>query len=289
MLQFLLKAGMTSQDAAQVVKEAEAPNLEAPNPPKEAARSPKEAEISKEAARPPKTEAEVEGSSQDPHQQQPNRFSTPLQAEPPRRQAGPSMDSQATAFQVMLRFMEGMQAMQKKFMEGRDEDREHGTEFVRGNPTLPSLVEWNPTTGPIDLNDWISLIEPVMSDLTGSSHEWWKLLMEESTEWYHEHLRLQPLERIKHSPKPSSDLAKPRWARLEKRASTMLLMVVPETQREEMISSKRLSAMAIMCQLLVSYKPGGLAEKELILRSLEVPPESSTLSEAIQALRKWGR
>ena len=48
MFQFLLKAGMTSQDAAQVVKEAEAPNLEAPNPPKEAARPPKEAEISKE-------------------------------------------------------------------------------------------------------------------------------------------------------------------------------------------------------------------------------------------------
>ena len=66
-------------------------------------------------------------------------------------------------------------------------------------------------------------------------------------------------------------------------------MAVPEGQREELISAKRLSAMAIICQLLVTYQPGGLAEKELILRSLELPPESANLVEAVQSLRRWAR
>ena len=42
-------------------------------------------------------------------------------------------------------------------------------------------------------------------------------------------------------------------------------------QREEMVSARKLSAMEIICQLLVTYQPGGLAEKELLLRSLEMP------------------
>ena len=179
--------------------------------------------------------------------------------------------------------------MQQQWIDSKDEEREQGSEYVRGNPTLPLLPEWNATTGPIDLNDWISLIDPVMSDLTGASSLWWQKLMEESTSWYHQHLQLQPLDRISHVPTPSESLATTKWARLEKRASTMLLMAVPETQREELISSKRLTAMSIMCQLLVSYKPGGLAEKELILRSLESPAESGNLTEAIQSLRRWTR
>ena len=40
--------------------------------------------------------------------------------------------------------------------------------------------------------------------------------------------------------------------------------------------------MSIVCQLLVTYQPGGLAEKEL-------PPESANLVEAVQSLRRWSR
>ena len=46
--------------------------------------------------------------------------------------------------------------------------------------------------------------------------------------------------------------------------------------------------MAIICQLLVTYQPGGLAEKELILRSLELPPESANLVEAVQKPSQMG-
>eukprot|EP00438_Fugacium_kawagutii_P030710 Skav213064 [mRNA] locus=scaffold364:594309:601403:- [translate_table: standard] len=199
---------------------------------------------------------------------------TPLQGEPP-------------AFQVMLKILTGMQEMQKQLMETRDNDGQ-GSDNVR-SLTLPPLAEWSASTGPIDLNDWLALIDPMMSDLSNSSGEWWRQLLHEAQQWYHDHLQLQPLHRITHDAKPSQHLAQQKWKRLERRASTMLLMAVPQSQREEMIAAKKLDSLAIICQLLVSYKPGGMAEKELILRSLEVPGEATTIVEAVQALRRWSR
>ena len=196
---------------------------------------------------------------------------------------------EATAFQVMLKLMEGMQQMQRQFLEGKEEEKGGSGEYVRSSQQLPSLAEWTPSTGPIDLNDWLALIEPMMCDLTSTSGDWWKTLMEEASQWYQRHMKLAPLDRISHDPVPSERLNQPRWSRLERRASTLLLMALPEGQREDLISSKRLTALRIVCHLLVTYQPGGLAEKEVILRQLESPGETTTLGEAVQALRKWSR
>ena len=165
---------------------------------------------------------------------------------------------------VMLKLMEGNASSSKQMLDGRDD--EGTSEAVRHAPALPALAEWSSTSGPIDFNDWMALIEPMMSYLSNSSSQWWQLLVQEAHQWYERHMQLPPLERVAHLPKPTSDLAKQKWARLERRASTLLLMAVPEPQREELISSKRLTALSIICQLLVIYQPGGLAEKELILR-----------------------
>jgi len=193
--------------------------------------------------------------------------------------------------QVMLKLMQGMQEMQRRMIE-KDEKEEgamRGVEFVRGQHELPKLPEWHPGTAPIDLNDWMVLIEPVMADLTQTSQAWWELLLAEARSWYDAHVKKTPLERLAHDPEPSDELSKKKWGRLEKRASTMLLMSIPEAQREEMVATKQTSAMKIVCKLLTIYQPGGLAEKEVILRALESPAEAGSLTEAVGGLRKWMR
>ena len=275
------------------VQEAERPPVEGPRNPKEAERpplrpggplDPKEAERpplrssmstdAKEAERPPVRPEAQKGSKE---------------ADRPPEKESSNQDDQKTMISVMLKLMEGMQETHKRIMDGRDDQKESDSEYVRSAQPLPPLAEWNAMSGPIDLGDWLALIEPMMSDLTSTSSEWWQTLMTEAYDWYQRHLQLQPLDRINHNPTPSAELARPKWSRLEKRASTMLLMAVPEGQREDLISSKRLTALGIVCQLLVIYQPGGLAEKELILRSLEQPIETSNLPEAVQSLRKWMR
>ena len=258
-----------------VLTEAETPQKEADRPPRSFAKPPEE----KEAVRPPKVE---------PDSSEKDNGEVQKDSKVPEASTS-SSEEQKTMMTIMLKLMEGMQETHKRLMDGRDETREQESEFVRSAQPLPQLPEWSAMTGPIDLGDWLALIEPMMSDLTGTSGEWWQLLMSEAYGWYQRHLQLPPLDRISHTPTPSPELARSKWSRLEKRASTLLLMAVPEGQREDLISSKRLTALGIICHLLVIYQPGGLAEKELILRSLEQPVETSNLPEAVQSLREWMR
>ena len=192
---------------------------------------------------------------------------------------------QGDMIQLMAKMMEGMTNLQKQIMDGKENDSEN----VRSNLELPQLTEWSASSGPVDLSDWLCVVEPLMADLSNSSAEWWTVLTKEAQAWYEAHLRLQPLDRVSHEPNASSTLAQKKWVRLERRASSMLLLSVPKTLREELISTKRVSALAIICHLMMLYQPGGLAEKELILRQLESPPESQSLSEAVQGLRRWSR
>ena len=236
--------------------------------------------------------------------QTPEKFDTPEEKEPERfgleeeaeskggdrvRPGDPSPDT----LKVMVTMLKGMQEMQKQFFERDREDREDsgwkGMEYVRGHPELPKLPTWSPTTGPIDLNDWLALLEPIMGDLTESSHEWWTKLVKETKDWYLAHMEMAPLDRLQHVPRPSADLEQKRWMRLEKRVSTLLLMSIADAQREELVSAKKLSAMQILGHLYTTFQPGGIAEKEVILKALEMPPESATLGEAVSELRKWVR
>ena len=71
-----------------------------------------------------------------------------------------------------------------------------------------------------------------MGDLTTSSHEWWSKLVEEAKGWYLNHQKLGPLERLDHRPLPSMELSAPRWGRLERRATSLLLAALPDPQKE---------------------------------------------------------
>ena len=111
---------------------------------------------------------------------------------------------------MMLALMQGMQDIQRKLVEkeGRTEEPgiHGGIEFVRGQHELPKLPEWSASSAPIDLNDWLVLIEPIMADLTASSQEWWETLLSEARKWYDSHMKRTPLERLTHHPTPSEEL-----------------------------------------------------------------------------------
>ena len=79
------------------------------------------------------------------------------------------------------------------------------------------------------------------------------------------------------------------WQRLERQVASLLLRAIPEQQREELVASKRLYVFGILCHLQLVYQPGGLAEKQTLIRNLEDPPEASSLGEAVQTLRRWMR
>lgn len=89
-------------------------------------------------------------------------------------------------------------------------------------------------TSPIDLADWLTMIEPAMTDLSDSSGEWWDLVIGESKRLYTNY-QLHPLATSQGQPAPSNlplsfgDPNGQGWRR------------IPATVKEELIATKALT------------------------------------------------
>ena len=142
----------------------------------------------------------------------------PLEGEVPNQQKSADAETtqQDATLKIMLGSMQGMQKIQKKLLEkhedgDKEEDRGESETVRNGVQPLPLLQEWSATSSPIDLNDWLILIEPEMSDLSRTSGDWWHKLLSEALAWYEAHLKLAPLQRMNQSPTASDELAAKKW------------------------------------------------------------------------------
>ena len=206
----------------------------------------------------------------------------------PESQQNPDAPVADQTMQVLLKIVQGMQTMQKQILEGRDDHKDEA-EFVRYSPDLPRLQEWSVETAPIDFGDWITCLHTYMSDLSPTSEQWWDLTLDTAKQWYVAHMSLTPIQRLSHHPAVPDSLKQRRWGRLERRAASLLMAALPEQLREEVISSKSVTALGIIAKAMLSYQPGGLTERSAILSALESPPECNTVSAAMSQLRKWIR
>ena len=81
---------------------------------------------------------------------------------------------QSMKFMVLM--METMKEFQKSIGGAKEDGVVRGVEVVRtGSPDLPLLAQWDAQTGPLQLGDWLLLVEPIVSDLSVTANEWWKL------------------------------------------------------------------------------------------------------------------
>ena len=74
----------------------------------------------------------------------------------------------------------------------------------------------------------------------------------------------------------------------EKRACSLLLRAIPESQKEDIIASRSLTVLGIMTGLMVNYQPGGANEKAAVLLALESPKEAQAVGEAIAGRLRRG-
>ena len=195
------------------------------------------------------------------------------------------------SMEFMLLMMQSLRDLQRKSEEGRDEPGViRGVEVVRtGSPDLPLLSMWEPHNGPLQIGDWLLLIEPIISDLSITAGEWWTGMVTAAEKWYRDHMAMNPLEKIQHRLEVPTVLTADKWMRLERRTASMLLQAVPAPIRDELVSSRRMSSFGILTHLLATYSPGGVSEKQTLLRNLEDPADISGIADAPNQLRRWLR
>ena len=236
---------------------------------------------------------EDKGSSDDSSERQASEVSDEA-SQKGRRRSQKGNKVSKDAFETMLKLMQGMQKMQEQILthkgrSGKDRGENYEEEALRAGVDLHQLPEWSPETAPVDLQDWLLLVDPQMCDISTSSHEWWSLTLETARKWYQRHQSLKPIEKLQHKVTLPLELQKATWKRLERRASNLLLRALPESQREDIIAGKDLSVLAILTKLMVNYQPGGGQEKAAVLSALELPAEAGAIGDAIAGLRRWTR
>ncbi|CAE7745152.1 unnamed protein product [Symbiodinium sp. CCMP2592] len=156
-----------------------------------------------------------------------------------------------------------------------------------GITELPSLPSYTPDTGSIDLINWVTHITPIMEDLSDSSSLWWSSMLQEVMNWYARYSAATPLERIRLTPALAASPGKPEWARVERRATAMMLTAIPTSIKEEVIASGGVNTLSLLAKLFSTYQPGNRQEKALVLANLEKPSECQDAATAVESLRKW--
>ncbi|CAE7332024.1 unnamed protein product, partial [Symbiodinium sp. KB8] len=155
-----------------------------------------------------------------------------------------------------------------------------------GITELPALPPYTPESGSIDLINWVTHITPIMEDLSDSSSLWWTETLQDVMTWYTKYSTSTPLERVQLLPVRSST-AKPEWARVERRATAMMLTAIPGNLKEEVIATGGVTTVNLLAKLFSTYQPGNRQEKALVLANLEKPAECADAKGAVEALRKW--
>ena len=141
----------------------------------------------------------------------------------------------------------------------------------------------------LEFGDWLAVVGPLMADLSGSSGQWWALVLTAANEAYARWQVSTPLERLRLRVVFPLDIY--RWPRTEQRAATMLLAAVPDGIRREMIASRKLNSMDILFTLLRRFQPGGASERASLLRDISDPQlkQNANVQDFLTALRQWRR
>ncbi|CAE7200213.1 RE1 [Symbiodinium microadriaticum] len=141
----------------------------------------------------------------------------------------------------------------------------------------------------VEFSDWIYEAEQVIGSLSDKAALWFSACLEVARNTYDQYVVSSPLQRLSLTPSIPDELRDPRWSRLEKKVTMMLLAAMCKPAKDEVITHRISTAPSLLYRLFVLYQPGGSAERGTILRHLEGHSAGNDVYQCITALRKWRR
>ncbi|OLP75490.1 Copia protein [Symbiodinium microadriaticum] len=159
-----------------------------------------------------------------------------------------------------------------------------------GITELPKLADLTETSC-LDIGDWLHALECPMGDISNTSSVWWRGILASLDAYYKAYLESSNMGKLalKVENFASPLVKEPRWSRVDKRATSMLLACVPEAVRSEVLAMRLTGTLQVLGRIMVLYRPGSSAERQQILKALEGPTPSNNAPEAVEQLRRWAR
>ncbi|CAE7919564.1 unnamed protein product, partial [Symbiodinium necroappetens] len=149
-----------------------------------------------------------------------------------------------------------------------------------------------PEVGPdaaVEFSDWIYEAEQVIGSIADKATLWFSACMEVARTTYDQYVISSPLQRLTLTPVIPDELRDPRWSRLERKVTMMLLASMRKPAKDEVITHRISTVPALLYRMFILYQPGGSAERGTILRHLEGQSAGNDVYQCITALRKWRR
>ena len=157
---------------------------------------------------------------------------------------------------------------------------------VKGSD-LPSLPALGTDQSPLLFGDWLTLVKPSMYDLSQGSRQWWDQVVREVEDLYNQWLQASPLQRLRL--RPQEGTIPPPLSRVEMKGVTMLLQILPEAVKRDIVASRTLSSANILFKLYTLFQPGGGSERTGLLKQIVEPKIPNGAADLLVGLRQWRR
>ena len=154
---------------------------------------------------------------------------------------------------------------------------------------LPHLSELKTDEAPILVGDWVTLIGPIIGDISTGAGLWWSKVKVRAEALYAQWLNATPLQRAQIEVKLGAELSQPQYTRLEQRVTSMLLASLPDNLKQDILASRVLNSVNVLFRVMVAGQPGGTAERATLLNFLTQPGTAQGPTEALEKLRKYSR
>ena len=154
---------------------------------------------------------------------------------------------------------------------------------------LPALPDPGTEDACIAVSDWLTQIQPIMSDLSERSGSWWKRVMEVAQAAYARWQQAGPLEKSMVTCDSPTDLLEDKLSRLEARALGMIMESLPVRIKDELVVTKSLTCANAVYRILLAFQPGGLGERHKLLQNLSDPGQAISARQCSDQLRRWHR
>ena len=151
---------------------------------------------------------------------------------------------------------------------------------------LPPLPSPGSDGASLAFGDWLTVAMPLMSDLSSSARGWWQANIMDAEALHETWLKLKPLERLRL--KVDRPLH-PSYERVEHRGVTILLGVLPDQVRRDVIASRKVSCLGILFRLYTIFQPGGSAERTALLKSITELKVGNGVADVLSGIRQWRR
>ena len=153
---------------------------------------------------------------------------------------------------------------------------------------LPKLPTPGGENASLQFGDWLTVVFPLMSDVSGTASDWWSSMIQAVESHYAQWLVASPLEKLRMRPTPPVHVEANQ--RLEQRAVTMLLGALPEALRQDVIASRRMTTTGIILfRLFTTYQPGGAGERTGLIKSISEVKVPAGLGDLLGSIRQWRR